>query len=225
MLPRQSPWSTAVSLKLTEASEPAYGALVEVRVGPERGARAAPRGRRPGQSGASCAMKDGAFRCTAGTQGYARFIAASEGDWSGEARLIVSWADRTEEHPITVLPAGLPEDATNFALIAGGLGDSDRVLATYLPLRCTHRPPAGRSRRHWRPGAIRAREARVRASPPLDAPGVVEHAPVIIESLHSEAALSLTPDCSERTTRLRVLLGATGESPPFILCFSDLGGR
>ncbi len=99
------------------------------------------------------------------------------------------------------------------------------MLATYVPLRCTIGPLPDDLGATWRPGAIRAREARVRASPPLNAPGVVEHAPVIIESLHSEAALSLTPDCRERTSRLRVLLGATGESPPLILCFSDLGGE
>ncbi|WP_437618767.1 hypothetical protein [Sorangium sp. So ce1151] len=224
VLPRQSPWRTGVSLKLTEANEPAYGAYVEVRVVPSEALALRPAEGEPGD-GASCAVKDGAFRCTAGTQGYARLTAASEGDWSGEARLVVAWADRTEELPITVLPAGLPEDATNFALIAGGLGESARVLATYLPLTCTIGPLPDDLGATWRPGAIRAREARVRASPPQNAPGVVEHAPVIIESLHSEAALSLAPDCRERATRLRVLLGATGESPPFTLCFSDLGGE
>ncbi|WP_437934297.1 hypothetical protein [Sorangium sp. So ce341] len=222
--PRQSPWRTEVSLKLTEANEPAYGAYVEVRVAPSEALALRPAGGAE-DDGASCGVKDGAFRCTAGTQGYARFTAASEGDWSGEARLVVAWADRTEELPITVLPAGLPEDATNFALIAGGLGDSDRVLATYVPLTCTIGPLPDDLGATWRPGAIRSREARVRASPPQNAPGVVEHAPVIIESLHSEAALSLDPQCRERTTRLRVLLGATGESPPFTLCFSDLGGE
>ncbi|XXX72936.1 hypothetical protein WMF30_35340 [Sorangium sp. So ce134] len=222
--PRQSPWHTDVSLKLTEANEPAYGAYVEVRVVPSEALALRPADGAEGD-GASCAVKDGAFRCTAGAQGYARFTAASEGDWSGEARLVVAWADRTEELPITVLPAGLPEDATNFALIAGGLGESDRVLATYVPLTCTIGPLPDDLGATWRPGAIRSREARVRASPPQNAPGVVEHAPVIIESLHSEAALSLAPDCRERTTRLRVLLGATGESPPFTLCFSDLGGE
>ncbi|WP_437995782.1 hypothetical protein WMF26_31780 [Sorangium sp. So ce185] len=221
--PRQSPWRTEVSLKLTEANEPAYGAYVEVRVAPSEALALRPAGGAE-DDGASCGVKDGAFRCTAGTQGYARFTAASEGDWSGEARVVVAWADRTEELPITVLPAGLPEDATNFALIAGGLGDSDRVLATYVPLTCTIGPLPDDLGATWRPGAIRSREARVRASPPQNAPGVVEHAPVIVESLHSEAALSLDPQCRERTTRLRVLLGATGESPPFTLCFSDLGG-
>ncbi|WP_437807091.1 hypothetical protein [Sorangium sp. So ce1078] len=222
--PRQSPWRTEVSLKLTEANEPAYGAYVEVRVVPSEALALHPADGATGD-GASCGVKDGAFRCTAGTQGYARLAAASEGDWSGEARLVVAWADRTEELPITVLPAGLPEDATNFALIAGGLGESDRVLATYLPLTCTIGPLPDDLGATWRPGAIRSREARVRASPPQNAPGVVEHAPVIIESLHSEAALALAPDCRERTTRLRVLLGPTGESPPFTLCFSDLGGE
>ena len=52
-------------------------------------------------------------------------------------------------------------------------------------------------------------------------------APVTIESLHSECELSLDPACKaiDRQTRLRVLLDKGGESPPFYLCFSDLGGN
>jgi hypothetical protein len=53
---------------------------------------------------------------------------------------------------------------------------------------------------------------------------VVENAPVIVESLSSEAALSLAEDCTQRDSRLRVLLGETGQSPPFYVCFSDIGG-
>jgi len=34
----------------------------------------------------------------------------------------------------------------------------------------------------------------------------------------------LKADCSDRKPKLRVLLGTTGESPPFYLCFSDNGG-
>src|SRR6185369_11158294 len=71
---------------------------------------------------------------------------------------------------------------------------------------------------------IRARETFVRATPPSNAPLVVENAPVIIESLDSEGALSLTEDCGDRLTRLRVTLDATGQSSPFFLCFSDVGG-
>jgi hypothetical protein len=224
VLPRQSPWSTAVSLYLTEANEPAYGAFVEVRVEPSE-ALALHSADDEGGDAPSCAQRDGSFRCIAGEQGYARFVAASEGDWSGDARLVVAWADRTEVREINVLPAGLPEGATNFALIAGGLDNSARVLATYLPLQCTLGPVPDDLGAKWRPGAIRVREARVRASPPASAPDVIEHAPVIVESLHSEAALSLAADCKERTTRVRVLLGAAGESPPFYLCFSDLGGE
>jgi hypothetical protein len=224
VLPRQSPWSTAVSLYLTEANEPAYGAFVEVRAEPSEALALHPADEDESGDGPSCARKDGAFRCAAGKQGYARFLAASEGDWSGDARLVVAWADRTEVREIAVLPAGLPQDATNFALIAGGLDDSDRVLATYLPLECTLGPVPDDLGAKWRPGAIRVREARVRASPPLSAPDVIEHAPVVVESLHSEAALSLAAGCEDRATRLRVLLGATGEGPPFYLCFSDLGG-
>lgn len=225
VLPRQRPWSTAVSLYLTEANEPAYGGYVEVRVEPSEALALHPAEDDEGGDGPSCSLKDGAFRCIAGKQGYARFIAASEGDWSGEARIVVAWADRIEPRAITVLPAGLPQDATNFALLAGGLDDSNHVLATYLPLACTIGPVPDDLGAKWRPGAIRVREARVRSSPPAGTPDVIEHAPVIVETLHSEAALSLAAGCQDRATRLRVLLGATGESPPFYLCFSDLGGE
>ena len=64
----------------------------------------------------------------------------------------------------------------------------------------------------------------MRATPPSAAPSVVENAPVIVESLGSEAALSLAEGCEKRETRLRVRLDATGQSSPFYLCFSDIGG-
>jgi len=99
------------------------------------------------------------------------------------------------------------------------------VLATYLALACTTGPVEQTPEEKWRPGQIRALEAYARATPPTVSPGVVENAPVTIESLDSEAALSLSQDCGERVTRLRTLLGATGESPRFYLCLSDIGGE
>jgi len=53
---------------------------------------------------------------------------------------------------------------------------------------------------------------------------VLENAPVVVESLSNEGALSLDETCLERTTRLRVLLNKNGESPQFFACFSDIGG-
>jgi hypothetical protein len=141
--------------------------------------------------------------------------------------IVVSWADQRKEHEVTVLPAGLPEDATNFTLIAGGLNDTDRILPTFVPLQCTIGPVPDDLGSKWREGEIRVRQAIVRASAPANAPGVLTNAPVTIESLHAECELSLDPACKaqDRQSRLRILLRASGETDPFYLCFSDLGGE
>jgi hypothetical protein len=222
--PRQSPEKSRVTLFMTEGGEPAFGGIVEVRIEPSEAltlysaqdSEDEPKGEK------SCGRIEGSFQCRASKEGYANFEVKSESDWSGQATIVVTWADQREEHEVTVLPAGLPEDVTNFTLIAG---DSDRVLATFVPLKCTIGPVPDDLGSKWRPGEIRFREAFVRATPPPTSPGVVEHAPVIIEPVNSsEAALSLTPKCEERVPRLRVLLDVEGKSKPFYMCFSDIGG-
>lgn len=226
--PRQHPFETGVTLSLTEANAPAFGGFVTVRVEPRQALtlrtdeKEVAKGREP-----SCAERDGSFRCTADPEGLARLIISSQSDWSGTASLIVNWADRTEDKPIEILPAGLPNTATNFSMIVTGLNESfngRRLLPTYLALDCTIGPVPEDLGSKWRDGAIRTREAQIRATAPLNAPGVVENAPVIVEALQSEALLSEKPDCKDRITRLRVTLGATGESQKFYLCFSDIGG-
>jgi hypothetical protein len=223
ILPRQSPYQTGVTLFLTEASEPAFAAFVDIRIEPPE-ALSLHAAQNEGTTKPTCTDEEGTFRCTAGKDGYAKFFVSSDGDWSGEATIVVSWAEQREERTIEILPAGLPDEATNFTLVAGGLDAASRVLPTFVPLQCTIGPVPDDLGSKWREGQIRFREAYVRATPPVGSPGVVEHAPVILESLHSEAALSLTQDCASRVTRIRVLLGATGESSPFYLCFSDIGG-
>lgn len=223
--PRQSPSSTGVTLALTEGSQAAFGAFVEVRVEPSEALTLTSATGEESSTGLpTCAFTDGAFRCMATEQGTARFLVASQSDWSGDARLIVSWADQTKDQTIHINPAGLPATATNFTLIIGGVDDVDHVLATFLPLQCTIGPLPDDLGSKWRKGQIRSRETYVRATPPSAAPSVVENAPVIVESLGSEAALSLAEGCEQRQTRLRVRLDATGQSSPFYLCFSDIGG-
>jgi hypothetical protein len=225
ILPRQTPFETGVTLSVTEANAPAFGGYVTVRVEPRQALNV--RSDETEGDSPTCVERDGNFRCTASRDGLARFILSSQSDWSGTASLIISWADRTEDKPIEVLPAGLPSTATNFSMIVTGLNESfngKRLLPTYLALNCTIGPVPDDLGSKWRPGAIRTREAQVRATPPLSAPGVVDSAPVIIEALGSEALLSTKPDCLDRSTRLRVLLGQTGESEKFYLCFSDIGG-
>lgn len=225
ILPRQIPFETGVTVSLTEANAPAFGGYVTVRVEP-RQALTLRSDEHEGDS-PTCVERDGNFRCTGSRDGLARFIMSSQSNWSGTASLIITWADRTEEKPIEVLPAGLPSTATNFSMIVTGLNDSfngKRLLPTYLALDCSIGPFPDDLGSKWRTGSIRTREARVRATAPLSAPGVVENAPVIIEALSSEALLSTKSDCLDRNTRLRVLLGQTGESDNFYLCFSDIGG-
>ncbi len=222
--PRQKPFSTLVTLFMTEGSEAAFGGMVEVRVEPGEALSIFTDPNEPADN-PTCGLSEGSFRCRASEEGYAHFILASENDWSGEATIVVTWADQRQEHAVTVLPAGLPDNATNLTLITGGIGETSRVLATFLPLQCTSGPVPDSLGSNWREGQIRFRKAYVRATAPPASPGVVEHAPVIIEPLHPEAELSLTEDCTNRVPRLRVLLNATGESDPFYFCFSDIGGR
>lgn len=221
---RQSPFSSRVSLFMTEEGEAAFGGIVEVRIEPSEALAlySAPDSTDEPAGEKTCARIEGSFQCRASKEGYASFLVKSESDWSGDATIVVTWSDRREEHTVKVLPAGLPDEVTNFTLIAG---DSDRVLATFVPLKCTIGPVPDDLGSKWREGEIRFREAFVRATPPPASPGVVENAPVIIEPVNSsEAALSLSPKCEERLPRLRVLLDIEGKSEPFYLCFSDIGG-
>lgn len=225
--PRQLPFETGVELTLTEGSQAANGAFVDVSVEPAEALTLTPDEGEDSKD-RTCVRKDGKFRCTATTQGIARFIATATGDWSGSATILVTWADQRKEVPIDVQPAGLPTSAKDFQLVASGLANSDRVLPTYSALACTtiDSLPSDLGSK-WRAGKIRSREAFVRASAPATSPGIVENAPVLIQTLSAEAALSFDAACSDeaRTTRLRVLLGPTGESPKFYLCFSDIGGE
>jgi hypothetical protein len=197
--PRQHPFETGVTLSLTETNAPAFGGYVTVRVEPRQALTLRTDEQEVAKgSEATCVERDGSFRCTADREGLARMIISSQSDWSGTASLIVSYADRTEDKPIEILPAGLPNSATNFSMIVTGLNESfngKRLLPTYLALDCSIGPVPDDLGSKWRAGAIRTREAQVRATPPLNAPGVVENAPVIVEALQSEALLSEKNDC------------------------------
>lgn len=220
--PRQEPHLTGVTLSMSEASQAAFGAFVDVRVEPSEALTLASD---PAEKGGepTCAFTSGTFRCLATAEGLARFVVSSEGDWAGRAKLVVAWADQQKSQDIDVLPAGLPEAATNLSLVIGG-DAAPHVLATYVALQCSLGPVPDTAGATWRAGQIRAREAFVRATPPSGAKGVVANAPVVIESTSSEAALSLEEACASRVGRLRVTLDATGQSAPFYLCFSDVGG-
>lgn len=227
--PRQTPFESDVVLRLTEGDEAGHGALVSVHVEPAEALLlgAAIDTQSEGalnETGdePTCSLIDGAFTCRGNTEGFARFSIRSAADWSGTARIVVSWANQVREAEVVVLPAGLPVDATNFQLL--GVSTGDRLAPTYLAVACTVDALPEDIGSKWPEGRIRAREVTVRATPPSGNPGALENAPVIVETLSADGALSLDDSCAERSTRLRVLLDATGQSKPFFACFSDLGG-
>lgn len=227
---RQTPFESDVVLRITEQDEPAHGAYVHVRVEPPEALSLASALDTEGEgaqhedgSGPTCVLVDGAFRCRADGEGLARFSIRSPADWSGDAKLTVTWSNQTADQLVSVLPAGLPEEADNLQLV--GVGTGDVIAPTYQALTCAVDALPGDLGTKWPEGRIRAREVFVRATAPANDPTVVTNAPVIIESLSAEAALSADETCAERTTRLRVLLDSKGESERFFACFSDLAAE
>jgi hypothetical protein len=216
VLPRQQPFEKRVSLLLTDAKESDQGAYVDVAISPSDALRLVP-------VDDTCEQLSGAFRCTAASDGYVNFVVRSESDWSGTAEVKI--VGRSETKPVTVNPAGLPADTSGFTMIVGEAGKQvTYVPATFTRLQCALGPITPEPFDRWPAGQIRVRPAIVRASPPPKTPGVIEHAPVIVESLYSEAMLTLDPTCATRDTRLRVQLDGVGQSQTFYVCFSDIGG-
>ncbi len=214
VLPRQAPYEKSVQLYMTSGNSADRGAYVDLQVDPPVAFRFIP-------VDDTCVHLAGTFRCTAEEDGFANFLVRSESDWSGTAEIRVVGRNADTE-TILVRPAGLPVEANNFDLVIEGV-ENARVVARYDSLQCTLTPTPDNTFDKWqRP---RVREARVLATPPQNAPTVIEHAPVIVRSLHPEVFVTLDPSCpAPRTSVLRVQLDATGNSPPFFFCFSDVGG-
>ncbi|MCA9622671.1 MAG: hypothetical protein KC731_26810 [Myxococcales bacterium] len=213
--PRQAPFEKLVTLHMTQAGAPDHGGYVDVELSPPEVLELVP-------AGDTCERQEGIFRCTAADDGFARFTVRSISDWSGNAELTL--VGRNESATVEVHPAGLPDDATNFSLIIEG-GDNSSIRARYNSLSCSLAPMPDTPFPKWPEGAIRVREAEIRVTPPAGSPGVVEHAPVIVQSFSPEAFVTLDATCAEpRTSRLRVQLDALGRSPKFYFCFSDVGG-
>ncbi|MSP26766.1 MAG: hypothetical protein EXR75_16810 [Myxococcales bacterium] len=215
--PRQLPFEKSIGLYLSVGAAPDRGAYVDLIVEPPGAVRLL------ASDDGTCVALPGAFRCTAGADGFASFFARSESGYSGT--LAIQVVGRTEEQPLTIRPAGIPDGTSDFVLLVSGIA-GNRVPAKYNRLECTLAPMPDQSFDKWPAGAIRVREAQIRATPPTFSPASLEHAPVLIESLHPEAFVSLEPDClPPHASRLRVQLDAVGQSPPFFFCFSDLGGN
>lgn len=217
VLPRQSPFQKTIQIQMLNGDAADQGAYVDLQADPPIAFNFV-------SVDETCGHLEGVFRCTAGEDGFATFAVRSDSDWSNantpaRVRAIGRQADFEE---VTVLPAGLPSDASNFGLIVEEV-EGSRVRARFDNLECTLSPSPDADFDKWaRP---RVREARVTATAPINAPTVIEHAPVIIQTLHPEVVVSLDPTCPEpRSSNLRVQLDATGNSPPFYLCFSDIGG-
>jgi hypothetical protein len=217
VLPRQAPFQKTIQIYLTNGNAADEGAYVDLQADPPIAFKFV-------SVDDTCVHLAGAFRCTAAEDGFATFAVRSDSDYSdspnGGANVRV--VGRREFEQVVVLPAGLPATATNFSMVIEGVGGNS-VQARYDDLECTLEPSPDDTFNKWqRP---RVREARITATAPINAPTVIEHAPVIIQTLHPEVVVSLDPSCPEpRASHLRVQLDATGNSPPFYFCFSDIGG-
>ena len=215
VLPRQSPFERAVQIKMTTAGAPDHGAYVDVQIDPPGSLALVP-------VDDTCTALPGVFRCTAQEDGFANFMVRSASDWAGEAQLFL--VGRPETQNVLVNPAGLPLNASNFTMIIEGV-DNGRVPARYNALACTLEPSPDQTFEKWPLGSTRVREAEIRATAPSNQPSVVQHAPVIVQTLHPEVFVTLDASCSPpRDTRLRLQLNALGQSPKFYFCFSDIGG-
>ncbi len=230
--PRQTPYQTDILLKISEDDEVGHGAYVQVHIEPAEALSVstaldteAEGAMHEDGSGPTCALVDGAFRCRGNDEGYARFSVTSFGDWQGEAKIFVDYADTSASAPIKINAAGLPTDATNLQMI--GLGRGETIPPSYASVSCSIDEVPTDLGSKWPAGGIRSREVFVRATPPLGSPGIIANAPVIVESLTADGALSLSEACgdADRQTRIRLLLDEKGESSRFFTCFSDLGGE
>lgn len=216
VLPRQDPFEKTIQIFMTHGDAPDRGAYVDVQVSPPGVLHMLP-------IDDTCEQLPGAFRCTAEKDGFANLMLRSESDWSGEARLtLVGRSNTNEQAIVTVNPAGLPEGQLSFALLMEG---TEVIPRTFASLDCILTPVPDEAFDKWPAGKTRVREAEVRATPPPGTPGVIDHAPVIVQSFHPEVFVTRDPTCPEpRTSRLRVQLDDLGRSPKFYFCFSDIGG-
>jgi len=218
VLPRQLPYEKDIQLFLTSANAPDYGAYVDVLVSPPQSLDLL-------ATDDTCEQLPGAFRCTAAEDGYTNFMIRSESDWSGTAQLSLVGRQTNETASLTINPAGLPATASNFELIIEGI-EGSRIPASYTPLACALE--AGEDQTpfdKWPEGDIRVRRAEVRATAPTDTPSIIKNAPVIIQTLHAEAFVTLDELCRPpHDSRIRLQFDAQGLSPSFFFCFSDLGG-
>jgi len=222
---RQVPYSTGITLHIVEEQEAAFGGFVDITVTPPDLLTLSSS---PDDGDApTCAVMDGFFRCTANHEGLAKLVATSEADKSGKATITAKWASDKESHvDIDVRPAGLPAGSGEIRI--NNLHAGDTIRAQIRAITCYEQGIPDDIDTEWREGHIRATETplSLQATPPLDAPGAIENAPIRVRTDDATAALSLNPACGEadRTTELRLQLDALGKSAPFYACFSDLGG-
>jgi len=223
---RQIPFGKDFTVFMSEDGQPAHGAYVDLRVQPSPALALL-------ETDGSCVHTSGAFRCTASEKGYASFRVESVSDWSSEepAKLLVSWADRSDDSTeVVVKPPGLPSNSVSFELIAFAApsqGGGYRLPATYDQLECTLEPTTEPGLGTAWTNPPRLVQLLVRAQGPLDSPSVVENAPVRLMTNSLDARLALDEEhCSEMSpSSLDFVLDAAGEGPPVFLCFSNVGGE
>jgi len=226
-LPRQNPFEKRVQVRLVTSGAPDRGAYVDLQINPPGALVLLPD---PGEGeDPSCEQLPGVFRCTAEEDGIANFVVRSESDVADDD-ITINVVGRTERGSVTVLPAGLPESASNFTLIVQGL-EGRRVNADYDKLACSRSAESNPSK--WTKPRVRA--ARLSVTPPPNNRNVVVNAPAIVQSLSSEVFVTRNEDCSgERTNSLVVQFGLedssndpdapdAGSTGTFYFCFSDQG--
>lgn len=222
--PRQTPNTMEITLRMSEDQEAAFGGFVDIVVEPPD---LLVLSSFPGDGEApTCHEADGFFRCTANSEGMAKFVVTSPADKSGVARVSATWASDKEEHvDVTVAPAGIP-DGSEVAI--NNIHQQDVIRATGKSISCYEQGVPEDLDDEWREGFVRAstEPLTIQVTPPLSSPGAVENAPIYISTDDATAALSLDPGCGKdaRVNELRLQLDALGKSGPFYACYSDLGG-
>lgn len=216
LLPRQEPFEKHVKLYFTQDGSADRGAYVDLQVSPPEALALV-------SIDDTCERLTGTVRCTAGLDGFANLVVRSESTFYGVATLGVL-GRRADEKQLIIQAPGLPPNTTNFDILIEG-ASSNRVTPAYDGVACTLSAAPGMPFDKWPPGSIRSRKAELRASAPQSSLASLAGAPVLVETVHPEAFVSLDPLCpAPHERRLRLQFDAIGRSGGFHFCFSDLGG-
>lgn len=221
---RQTPSTMEITLHITEDQEAAFGGFVDIVVDPPD-LLVLSSSKDDGET-PTCLAVDGFFRCTANSEGLAKFVVTSDADKSGDATVSATWASDKEAHvDVKIAPAGIPDGSV---VEINNIHAQDVIRATGQAISCYEQGVPEDLDVEWREGFVRAstEPLTVQVTAPLDSPGAVENAPIYVSTNDATAALSFDPGCGAdaRNNEIRLQLDAFGKSEPFYACYSDLGG-